>query len=163
MSTILIDLQPTWYAVQAAEHPTGYHGTDPWFLLNHRDTWSNEEVEFQIPSGYHGPYTKFVLHFNGADSVQRIVQGGDVSQGVYAFLSAQAAVISAHPIERKPVIEARIGDLIVVPSRDVVMRIIDGGRWAGPELEILAAPAATLDLTEEVAAYNAYCRSLQSR
>jgi hypothetical protein len=118
-------------------------------------------VVFRVPSQYNRGAT-FSLTYMDADSVGRDETAGPLHQGARAWLNAEATVIAAWPIPRDKVINAEIGDLIVVPALDLVLRVTPGTRWSDPSVEVVAAPPATEDYSELIETENAKPRQYPS-
>lgn len=113
-------------------------------------------VEFTIVGQrYQTRGTVFSLSYWDANCVGREVTGGDYRQAAHASFQPQATVIAAEPFAKPEVVTVNIGDVLVCPALDLVVKIVDGGRWADPKAEILSCPAATVDYSELITELNA--------
>jgi hypothetical protein len=145
MSVTIISLVPSRYATSK--------GATPYDL----DTWVFE-AEIYVENLYqarNGRPFRHALHFGGADGVRRTVTGGPLSSEPHALLVPLATVISDRPLPVVPSLSVGIGDVLVDAKLGVVLRVVAGGRNADTKVEVIEAPAPTVDYSAFIAEVNA--------
>ncbi len=127
-----------------------------------QDTWEMGDalsgVDILVQNRYQnrdGSKRRHSLHFAGNDNAHRRVQYGPVMQGAYAFLTPHPTVVALHPIKPLDHIEVEIGDVLMDENLGVILKIVDGGTWDNTKVQVLEAPAATVDHSEWVEKTNA--------
>ena len=110
------------------------------------------------------------LHFSGSNNVSNLPVPeqpwrNQATQAAHAYLVPEAIALvggagaEAYRAQQQRIqdgaLRAQIGDLLVDPTLGVALRIVDGGQNHDTQVEIIEAPAATVDHAEFVAAQRA--------
>lgn len=111
-----------------------------------QDGWLVADQEFWVPNRYQrsrGGLVRSSLHFSGPDEVKN--RDGRRSQEPYAYLVPLAVVIARHPLPQLPAIALALGDWLVAPEHDLILRVLDGGTREDTGLEIYTCRPRTVD------------------